>query len=82
MAKLCFFITDEDFIQNAIIGAHNEEIYNESDSELTEIVLNLLKENEYDNIFLPLCFGQTLSDFNGLRLATHIRCTPTKNQLK
>jgi len=80
--KTLFFHPDEDFIQNAIIGAHNEEIYNEKDTELTEIVLNLLDENEYDNIFLPLCFGQTLSDFNGLRLAAHIRCTPTKNQLK
>jgi hypothetical protein len=77
-----FFHPDEDFIQNAIIGSHNEEIYTEKDAELTEIILNLLNENEYDNIFLPLCFGQTLSDFNGLRLAAHIRCTPTKNRLK
>jgi CheY-like chemotaxis protein len=80
--KSLFFHPDEDFIQNAIIGAHNEEIYYDNDAELTEIVLNLLSENEYDNIFLPLCFGQTLSDFNGLKLAAHIRCTPTKNQLK
>ncbi|MBK7695399.1 MAG: hypothetical protein IPI30_14055 [Saprospiraceae bacterium] len=80
--KTLFFHPDENFIQNAIMEAQIEEIYSEKDFELTEIVLNLLNEKEYDNIFLPLCFGQTLSDYNGLRLATHIRCTPTKNQLK
>jgi hypothetical protein len=80
--KNLFFHPDEDFIQNAIIGAQNEEIYVEKDTELTEIVFDLLSENEYDNIFIPLCFGQTLSDFNGLKLATHIRCTVTPNQLK
>lgn len=29
----------------------------------------------YDNIFIPICFGQTKSDFMGLRLAMHIRVT-------
>lgn len=80
--KTLFLHPDEDFIQNAILEAQTEEIYSEKDFELAESVLNFLTENEYDNIFLPLCFGQTLSDYNGLRLATHIRCTPTKNQLK
>jgi hypothetical protein len=80
--KTLFFHPDEDFIQNAILEAQTEEIYSEKDFDLAEIVLNLLSEKEYDNIFVPLCFGQTLSDYNGLKLATHIRCTPTKNQLK
>jgi hypothetical protein len=53
-----------------------------SDEKFSEKVNEWLSETEYDNIFLPLCFGQTLSDYNGLKLATHIRCTPTKNQLK
>src|SRR5690606_37325542 len=39
-------------------------------------------EAEYHNIFIPICFGQTLSDFNGLRLAIHIRCSESPNQLK
>lgn len=80
--KTLFFHPDEDFIQNAILEAQTEEIYSEKDFDLTETVLNLLSEKEYNNIFVPLCFGQTLSDYNGLKLATHIRCTPTKNQLK
>ena len=29
----------------------------------------------YDNIFIPICFGQAKSDFMGLRLAMHIRTT-------
>ncbi|MEY4572728.1 MAG: hypothetical protein RLZ10_1976 [Bacteroidota bacterium] len=77
-----FLHPDEDFIQNAIVDAQVEEIFSERDYELSEIILDILNKNEYDNIFLPLCFGQTLSDYNGLRLAAHIRCTPTKNQFK
>lgn len=76
-----FLYPDEDYIQNAIHGATSEQIYSESDIDLSEIVHGLLDDKQYDNIFLPLCFGQTLSDFNGLRFATHIRCTPNKNQL-
>lgn len=33
------------------------------------------------NIFIPLSIGLSLSDFLGLRLAIHIRTTPTPNQL-
>lgn len=71
------------FIQNAINGATEVKLFNDvSDEKFSEKVNDWLSETEYDNIFLPLCFGSTLSDYNGLRLATHIRCTPTKNQLK
>lgn len=50
------------------------------DSELNTIVnLNLIKKS-YINIIIPLCFGSVLSDFLGLRLATHIRCTSGPNQ--
>lgn len=70
-------------IQNAIEGAKEVSIFPDvSDEKISEKVNEWLCETEYDNIFLPLCFGQTLSDYNGLRLATHIRCNPTKNQLK
>jgi CheY-like chemotaxis protein len=60
---------------------------NEFENQITDLYLhhqvnNFLNINEYDNVFIPLCFGPTLSDYNGLRLATHIRCTLTKNQLK
>lgn len=54
----------------------------ESENGLDKKIKETLKDIEFKGIFVPLCFGQTLSDFNGLRLATHIRCTPSKNQLK
>lgn len=53
-----------------------------SDNLLHSYVLSWLQEREYDSIVLPLCFGPVLSDYNGLRLALHIRCTQTQNQLK
>lgn len=71
------------FIQSAINGAIEGKLFNDvSDEKLSEKVNEWLSETEYDKIFIPLCFGPTLSDYNGLRLATHIRCTPSKNQLK
>jgi len=71
------------YIQNAIKGAKEGKIFNDvSDKKLSEKLDEWLTDTEYDNIFIPLCFGETLSDFNGLRLATHIRCTPTANQTK
>lgn len=82
IGETLFFHPDEDFIQNAVLNAQTEEVYSEMDFDMEEIVFNSLSEKEYDNIFVPLCFGQTLSDFNGLKLATHIRCTSSKNQLK
>lgn len=52
-----------------------------SDTFLNELISRFLYETKFDNIFIPLCFGATLSDFNGLRLASMIRCTKSKNQL-
>ena len=71
------------YIQNAIQGAIEGTIFNDvSDEKLSEKINEWLTEAEYDNIFIPLCFGQTLSDYNGMRLATHIRCNASPNQLK
>lgn len=70
------------YIQNAIENATEGTIFNDvSDERLSEKINEWLGITAYDNIFIPLCFGQTLSDYNGLRLATHIRCTETPNQL-
>jgi CheY-like chemotaxis protein len=70
-------------IQNAIEDADEKVLFNKdlSDQKLSEYIDECLDNNKYDNIFIPLCFGSILSDFNGLRLATHIRCTDTINQL-
>ncbi len=53
-----------------------------SDEYLDEVVKEWFTEDEYQNVFIPLCFGSTLSDYNGLRLAAHIRCTATPNRYK
>lgn len=71
------------YIQNAIESATEGTIFKDvSDEKLSEKINEWLGETAFDNIFIPLCFGQILSDYNGLRLATHIRCTASPNQLK
>ena len=55
---------------------------NNIDVQLNSIVFDNLYEVEYDNIIIPLCFGNILSDFLGLRLATHIRTSETLNKTK
>lgn len=72
-----------DYLQSPIMGAKEVDLYLDvSDLKLTEKIKDWLNNEEYDNIFIPLCFGKILSDYNGLRLAAHIRCTETKNQTK
>lgn len=53
-----------------------------TDDELDGIVSECFNAQEYDIIYIPLCFGKTLSDFQGLRLALHIRLTAGPNQFK
>lgn len=53
-----------------------------TDSGMSSKIDEWFFEKEYDNIFIPLCLGATLSDFNGLRLALHIRCSSSLNSLK
>ncbi|WP_373709229.1 response regulator [Kaistella sp.] len=62
----------------------SETIFNKDveDIQLNEKIEKWFEDYEYDSIFLPISFGATLSDFNGLRLALHIRCTDTINRLK
>lgn len=68
-------------ISKPLIDVHTKDLIGEpSDEKLAKKINEWLSELKYDNIFLPLCFGSTFSDFNGLRLATLIRCIPTKNQ--
>ena len=53
-----------------------------SDSDLDNYIREWFDESEYDALYIPLCFGKVLSDYNGLRLAIHIRCTKSANQNK
>jgi hypothetical protein len=67
-------------INNPLIGCVLQTIFSDTDQEFTEKVNEWLNDKIYDNIFIPLCFGNTLLDYNGLRLACHIRCSHSKNQ--
>lgn len=72
----------KDNIQKPIENAKEITLFNNvSDEELTKKIIEWLSVETYDNIFIPICFGPVMSDFNGLRLAAHIRCTETRNQL-
>lgn len=70
------------YIQNVNVGEEQVVFNDVSDEKFSQKIIDWLSVVEYDNIFIPLCFGPVLSDYNGLRLATHIRCTSTLNQLK
>lgn len=81
------FLTAENDIENPFSNMESETLYSNtegfSDSSLhRDVVLSFLNDKVFDNLYIPLCFGNTLSDLNGLRLAAHIRCTQTPNQLK
>lgn len=72
----------KDNIQDPIENADIKTLFNDvSDEKFTSYINEWLSEKRYDNIFIPVSFGPTLSDFNGLRLAAHIRCTPSASQL-
>jgi hypothetical protein len=65
---------------NPISENHNPIFNKDSEFGFHNIINNSLSKIEYKGIFVPLCFGTSLSDFNGLRLATEIRCTNSINQ--
>ncbi|WP_456075790.1 hypothetical protein [Hoylesella nanceiensis] len=88
ISKNVFFAFTESYacespFSNAYINC-NWDFYSQtiSDEDLDKLTTEWFANTEYDAIYIPLCFGQTLSDFMGLRLAMHIRLTETKCQYK
>ncbi len=59
---------------------HTTIFNKDSEFGFHNIINNNLSKIQYKGIFVPLCFGNSLSDFNGLRLASEIRCTNNINQ--
>jgi DNA-binding NarL/FixJ family response regulator len=80
-AKVIFVQSYKDPVQNPIVNAKLVKIIKVEDEDLSSFIESHLLKEKYDHVFLPISVGETLSDFNGLRLATHIRCTPGLNQL-
>lgn len=50
------------------------------DENLCVTISNNLNNKKFDAIYVPLCFGETFSDFMGLRLAMLIRFSNTANR--
>lgn len=74
--------------KNQIVGGDVETLYSNfvgmnNIDEIEEFNLlfdKFLLKKKYDKIFIPLSFGEILSDFSGLTLALQIRCTGGVNQ--
>jgi CheY-like chemotaxis protein len=73
-----FFRSKLDF--NPLNKNHTTIFNKDSEFGLHEKINESLSIKVYKGIFIPLCFGNSLSDFNGLRLATEIRSSNTINQ--
>lgn len=78
LTRNCLFRPEERFIQILDKNFKTETIFKNSD--LLQIVEDCLSKEKYDNLFIPISIGATLSDFLGLKFATLIRCTRTINQ--
>lgn len=78
-----FFIRPlKKYISNPFLNFETGIFFSDvSDEKFSEKINEWLNDIKYDNIFIPLCFGDILSDYNGLRLATHIRCSKNQNQI-
>ncbi len=78
--KILVYRTSENFIQFPILNSDKRDCdYDCSDYGL----IKLIEDNSichYDAIYIPLCMGDTLSDFLGLRLAMLYRLINTTNK--
>lgn len=80
--KNLYIRPSKDFIQKPLEFCEVKTIFNKvEDEDLITLINEWLTNEIFENIFIPLCFGPTLSDYIGLRFATLIRCTKTNNQL-
>lgn len=84
--NLFFAVTSEEPLDVPFSNAkidENWDFFDESvaDKDLDELITKWFLSEEFDAIFVPLCFGRSLSDFLGLRLAMHARLTDTPNRL-
>jgi hypothetical protein len=80
--SVLFMHPQSNFITNPLNNCVERDLFNlKSDEDFSRKVADFCDDLKFDDIFIPLCFGHTFSDFNGLRLACHIRFTKCKNQL-
>lgn len=63
-------ISDWDFFEDEYV----------SDSDISEIISKELNSEKYDVLYIPICFGATMSDYIGLRFAMYVRLSKNVNQ--
>ena len=83
LKNVFFYIASEESLDPPYESvAFNDSFdYECDDSNLSNAIQQDLTIVKYDGIYVPLCFGETLSDFMGLRFAMLIRFTNTTNRL-
>ena len=79
--NILVFTTSEYVISKPISNAiyRNDCDYACEDKDLA-ILVDEQKDNIFDAIYIPLCMGETLSDYIGLRLAMFFRLSNTLNK--
>lgn len=80
---LLFFLASEEALYPPFDNVTIEDSFDFScdDSSLCGVIEEKMGRNKFDGVFVPLCFGETLSDFLGLRFAMLIRLLDTPNRL-
>lgn len=81
--QLFFYIASEEPLEPPYENAEVNDSFDFDcdDTSLSTCINQDLCTKKYDAIYVPLCFGETLSDFMGLRLAMLIRFSKTTNKL-
>lgn len=73
-------VNSKDFHEAMVSEISISNLFSNIDVKMHEFIEEKLSGQKYVNIFIPLSFGASYSDFLGLRLAFHIRTTPLMNQ--
>ncbi len=81
--QVFFYIASEESLDPPYDNAEVNDSFDFycDDTSLSTCINQDLCTKKYDAIYVPLCFGETLSDFMGLRFAMLIRFSNTINKL-
>lgn len=81
--NLLFFLASDEALTPPFDNVAIEDSFDFScdDSSLCGVIKDRMGSDKFDGVFVPLCFGETLSDFLGLRFAMLIRLSDTPNRL-
>jgi hypothetical protein len=80
-SKIIFFRPDDRYLTTPFEGGKEIVLFDDlSGADISQIINENLNKDVFDGIFVPVSYGPVLSDFSGLQLAAHIRCSRSKNQ--